>query len=68
MNRRNRNTNRLITAGVLVLVAAAALFIGQRSGLLNPVVSAVSAPLAPLARLFNTGANAGEPGSTEPGV
>ena len=52
MRRQNR---RLFTFGVLVLLAIGLLTLGSRSGVLRPLVSAVTIPLAPIARLFNDG-------------
>jgi rod shape-determining protein MreC len=52
MRRQNR---RVFTFGLLVLLTVGVLIIGSRSGVLRPVISIITIPLAPIARLFNGG-------------
>jgi rod shape-determining protein MreC len=53
-----RESRRLFTFGLLILLALALLGLVSRSGLLRPAISAVMAPLAPLASLLTQGAEA----------
>jgi len=53
-----RENRRLITLAALVLIAGLILVAGQRSAALRPLISAVMAPLQPVARLLTGGADA----------
>lgn len=50
--------NRLLTFGILIIISLAVIVVGGRSGVLRPVITAVMAPLSPLARLLTGGAGA----------
>ena len=65
MNRRNSNA-RLLTFAALIIAGALLLFIGGRSGLFRPLVSVVMAPLSPITRLINNGADSAEDLTAEP--
>jgi rod shape-determining protein MreC len=53
--RLRRQNRRLVTFGLLVILAVGLLTIGSRSGVLRPLISAVTIPLAPIARIFTGG-------------
>jgi rod shape-determining protein MreC len=48
--------NRLLTVGLLIIITLVLIGIGNRSGVLRPLTSAVMVPLGPLARLMTGGA------------
>lgn len=50
-----RESNRLLTFGLLVILALLVFLAGGQSGVLRPIISAVMAPLSPLARLLTGG-------------
>jgi rod shape-determining protein MreC len=50
--------NRLLTVGLLIIITLVLIGIGNRSGVLRPLTSAVMVPLGPLARLMTGGAEA----------
>lgn len=60
---RRQANNRLLTFGLLTLVTLGILAIGQRSGMLRPVVTVLMAPLRPIAGLVTDGMDA----ATSPG-
>lgn len=50
-----REQNRLLTLGILIIAALGVLVVGGRSGGFRPLVTAVMAPLSPVARLMSDG-------------
>ncbi len=61
-----RQNSRLLTLGVLILVALALVSAGVQAGPLRPLVTAVMAPISPLARLLTGGATAARDLSAPP--
>jgi rod shape-determining protein MreC len=53
-----RESRRLLTFGVLILLTLGLLVMGSRLSIVRPVISAITAPLAPVARLLTGGTEA----------
>lgn len=61
-----RENNRLLTLGILLILAILIVTVGARAGLLRPAISAVMVPLAPLAQLLTGGVDAAASLADEP--
>lgn len=53
-----RQNKRLLTLGLLMIVAVGLIALGGRSGLLRPLTSVIMTPLVPVARLLTDGTEA----------